>query len=187
MSTWRMLSCWSWATEEAEPQRKFSDAENSTQTCWFTFAYENSNMGWRLRNAEMICSKEMDPGSLFGLAARLLAQHQSYLLKDEGLSSQLSAVLRLSQVHIVRWNLPQGTEGAGKSSWQTTFHHLSTVLVNWKVADDWRPVSATPIYKNDHKENLGNDSSASLTLVLGKDTEQIILPKKASKHSGLYQ
>lgn len=137
-----MSSAAKWAHEgccpaDQEPRkkqnlRKFSDVENSTQTCWFTFAYENNNMGWRLRNAEMICSKEVDPGSLFGLAARLLNQHQSYLLKDEGLSCQLSVILILSQVHVARWNLLQGTEGAGKSARQTTFHHLSTVLVNWE-------------------------------------------------------
>lgn len=97
------------AMEEAEPQRKFFSAENSTQTCWFTLAYGKNNMGWRLRNVEMLCSKEVDPGSLLGLAAGLLTEHQSYLLEDEGLNSQLSVILRPSHGHEARWNLLQGT------------------------------------------------------------------------------
>lgn len=48
-------------TEEIEPQRKLSDAEDSTQMLWFPLACENNSMGWQPRNAQMICSKHVAP------------------------------------------------------------------------------------------------------------------------------
>jgi len=44
-----------------------------------------------------------------------------------------------------------------------------------EVLDDWRLVSVTPIYKKGRKEDPGNHRPVSLTLVLGKVTEQFIL------------
>lgn len=113
---------------------------------------------------------------MFGLAARLLNQHQSYLLKDEGLSCQLSVILILSQVHVARWNLLQGTQGAGKKQ-------LNIYQQSWssgKVPDDWTLVNVTPIFKKGRKEDLGNDRPVSLTSVSEKVMEQITLAKKAN-------
>lgn len=43
------------------PQRILSDAEDSSQTLWFTSAYENNSMGRRLRDTEMMRSKAVPP------------------------------------------------------------------------------------------------------------------------------
>ena len=129
----------------------------------------------------MIRSKEVDPGSLFGLAARLLNQHQSYLLKDESLSCQLSVILILSQVHVARWNLLQGTEGAGKKQ-------LNIYQQSWssgKVPDDWTLANVTPIFKKGRKEDLGNDRPVSLTSVPEKVMEQIILGETTQHMRGI--
>ena len=44
-----------------------------------------------------------------------------------------------------------------------------------KVSEDWRLASVTPIYKKGHKEDPRNNRPVSLTLVLRKVMEQIIL------------
>ena len=44
-----------------------------------------------------------------------------------------------------------------------------------EVPEDWRLADVAPIYKRDHKEDLGNYRPGSLTSVPGKVMEQIIL------------
>ena len=44
-----------------------------------------------------------------------------------------------------------------------------------EVPEDWRSASVTPIYKKGRKEDLGNYRPVSLTSVLGKAIEQLIL------------
>ena len=73
------------------------------------------------------------------------------------------------------WDPPKGTEGAGGRIHQATLHHLSTVLLTGEVPEDWRLANVTPIYKKGRKEDPGNYRPVSLTLVLGKVMEQIIL------------
>ena len=54
----------------------------------------------------------------------------------------------------------------------------SCILCSWlcgEVPEDWRLADGTPIYNKGHKEDLGNYRRVSLTSVLGKVMEQIIL------------
>ena len=52
-------------------------------------------------------------------------------------------------------------------------YHCS--LLTGEVPEDWRLANVTPIYKKGCKEDLGNSRPVSLTLVLGKVMEQIVL------------
>ena len=50
-----------------------------------------------------------------------------------------------------------------------------------EVPEDWRLTSVTPIYKKGCKEDPGNYRPLSLTLVLGKIMEQIVL-REITRH-----
>ena len=52
----------------------------------------------------------------------------------------------------------------------TIYQHLRST---GEIPEDWRLASVTPLYKR-HEENPENYKPVSLSLVLGKDMEQII-------------
>jgi len=80
---------------------------------------------------------------------------------------------RHTQVYGAGWDPPKGAEGAGRCARQATFHQQSWLI--GEVPDDRKLANVTPVYKKDRKEYPRNYRCASLTSVLGKVIEQIIL------------
>jgi len=54
---------------------------------------------------------------------------------------------------------------------------LSIIFERWhsEVSEDWREASVTPLFKKGRKEDPGNYRPVSLTSILGKMMEQLIL------------
>lgn len=114
--------------------------------------------------------------------AGIQAQGAKWSLHNPRGKGQWSATpLKHTQIYEHRWAPPKGTEGAGRSSHQDTFNNLPAALVNqggpdWQeVGKCWQDAHLQERPEGDLGKNLGNQSPVSLTLVLGKIMEQIIL------------
>ncbi|KAJ7423011.1 hypothetical protein WISP_35509 [Willisornis vidua] len=80
-----------------------------------------------------------------------------------------------TQVYGAELDPPKGTEVAGKELTDPLSILYQQSCPTREVPDDQRSASMMPIYKKGWKEDLGNYRPDSLTSVLGKVMEQILL------------
>ncbi|GAB0178318.1 mitochondrial enolase superfamily member 1 [Grus japonensis] len=97
------------------------------------------------------------------------------MYRERGVIQGGSCIHGLQRGTPERLDPPKGTEGAGGSAHQATFHHLQQSWLTEEVPVDWRLANVTPTYQKGQKEDLGNYRPVSLTSVLGQVMEQIIL------------
>jgi len=83
--------------------------------------------------------------------------------------------LRKTLVYGAGWDPPRGAEGAGGSAHRATFNDLMQVWLTEEVPVAWKLANVMSIHKKGWKEDPGNYRPFSLTSVLGKVKEQIIL------------
>lgn len=87
---------------------------------------------------------------------------------------QPATPLRQTQVCGARWDPSKGTEGADENAQQATIHHLAAAPANQGRLSWLESANVTCICMRGWKD-LGNYRIVSVTLVLGKVSEQLIL------------
>lgn len=105
--------------------------------------------------------------------------------KGEREESTLSNLRVIKLLHLYNTRCSMGLDGIHPRAQQELVEELTNPLsityqqfwLTRKIPDKWRLANGLSIYRKGQREDLGNYRSVSLTLMLGKITELIILEK----------
>ncbi|RMC09699.1 hypothetical protein DUI87_13485 [Hirundo rustica rustica] len=128
---------------------------------------------WVTNMQELRTSERQNRQVVLRTTGRDMEKNRPPVIQEEAVCDRLSHLdahksMGPSGIHL-------SDEGADGRARQAALHHLSSILANWEVPDDWKLTNVTPIHKKGWKEDPGKYRPDSLTLVPSKVMEQIVL------------